>query len=469
MAELLKHSYDLAVLRLSLGPPGEYDRVVFDLEVNRRRAWVLEIPAEDPEIRPVDLNLQGPELSKQHLITLGTRLTEILHAEPHRPLWLELGHPAGYLAAVPWERLLYQHVSDAAVLRLPFFSLPPVVPNERLRVALCATGPAAHGQSLPALVSKELSIMDQSLPGPVEVEVFIHSAHVDDLHDDMAGWNLKRLRVTVHDSREADGLGVAERAPVPAGTANPWLAWMGAALATRSVDIVQFLCPGYMSAGRGALALESPLASEDQAWARFVGAAQLSAFMTRVGAWSLHLAPSIIQHSWDAGLVLLANDIARLRPGHVLLEDPADREKTALTKAHQFLYRSSAHPPLTQSTPLVLYCHPGLLRHGRDWDRLISGMPEVASAVNQFTAARGATGDVLRGSRPAPAWLAANQRYLEQRTAMLVDNPPSATPEDDPEAATLDRRQQDPARQGTAAALTFVADAIKRHCGSGMQ
>lgn len=270
-----------------------------------------------------------------------------------------------------------------------------------------------------------------------------------------------KCTVTVHDPAVAQGYDVPSPSQsVPRGSGyppNPWLRWMSETLAGKNIDLVQFVCHGYMSQDHGALALaESPALNTDPNIARFVGAAELSRFLNNMGAWYLGLTSPPNNYSMY-GLRLLADQMARSRPGPVFLHEPSHPEDAlGLNFLYSLLYgEPEVPPPLCPS--VFLYCHPRRLlgdaykmpgmyvggqgtvdeqtaREGGDaveWtggDIWRSASPEshpapdtaADSAMEKYTLARPETADLLRSPGKAPRWLMPVQRYLEQSAASLL-------------------------------------------------
>ena len=142
---------------------------------------------------------------------------------------------------------------------------------------------------------------------------------------------------------------------------SPWLLWIRDTLRGVSVDVAHFVCHGYLSLDRGALAFsESPVRNEDRSMARFVGAAELSVFLTQVGSWSVGF--SSPEHNYsEMGLRQLADTVAQTRPGPVMHHEiPLDPDGQALAAGYRFLFGPpSGSPPA--SPALFTYCDPAQL------------------------------------------------------------------------------------------------------------
>jgi hypothetical protein len=436
------------VLELRLEPPGELDQVVLELKVEeqpvfgplRQPAAGLGLPDPLEHGRTAGLEPSArlePEVLGQLAAAVGARGLATV--------WLRFGSPAGYLPVVPWERLLSAALK-VAVLRLPYVELPPVTPRDTLTIALCASAPATKGAwPVPELVELCVEASLAARAGRVAIEVFAGAADADPIRErvERGGAGGATPRVTVH-SPEGEGRdALAEGSAGAEG--NPWLAWMAAALAGRSVDVAHFVCPGYLSAGQGALALaESPLRNSDHAWGRFVGVTQLAAFARQVGAWALHLTAPLPDR-WVSGLRLLADQMARHRPGPVLLHEPAGRPGALdeLAAACRILYGEEdqllalGYP--WSSGGLLLYCDSGLLAGTREWEQLATfASPAVTEAMDKHTlAGGGAVRTLIESPEPTPGWLASNQRYLEQCSGQLLAGQPPVVPAPAPEYESI--------------------------------
>src|SRR5687767_9408464 len=128
MAELLKRKYDLVVFKVTLDTTGEHPTVRCQVETKIggepqvRAEWKCTA-AEMGVPERIDRRLsryRGYEFSFPKEIS--SPLREWLEHEimPDVPLWLHLVRPSGYLAMVPWERLL-QPILNVPMLRLPEF------------------------------------------------------------------------------------------------------------------------------------------------------------------------------------------------------------------------------------------------------------------------------------------------------------------------------------------------------------
>jgi hypothetical protein len=351
-----------------------------------------------------------------------------------RVLWLHLAPPKGYLAALPWERLLQPEI-DAPVLRLPdFFQRPPRETPRSLSVALCGSAPLAKGGFGLASRMAELAAIYADAPRKERrIHLFTDRDHFSEVAE-MAGRAAEDLgaELVAHDPEGAAPFDVPDatsRITDPGGQLqNPWLMWMRDALAGRSVDVVHLLGHGYLWSDRGAFSFaSSPWHEDDPRWARFVGAEELLGFTTQVGAWSLAFSAPRRNYS-RVGLRLLADRLADLRPGPVLLHElAADPDMVGLRTAVDFLYAPGpGRPPA--SPALSLWCQPYRVRRavgeaalegGETW--IQKGQAVEKAILPSIDTLESATPlqAVYGRDEPVPGWVAASERYVEQRVLGL--------------------------------------------------
>ena len=425
MAEMLKRQYELLALkaRLDTYSPREGVRARFALEHGYHDGkqtlaeWTFPVSALGlPERLDRELTRTRGEA-----FVLPPPLVEDLRghvaggpASP--PLWLHLVKPYGHLALVPWERLLGA-VLGVPILRLPDFIVPP--PREtsrRFDVVLCGSMPASKASFdlpslLPAIVRRILDSQTRSTRAHVFVDAELYGAVRG--HMPIAGLNANGVpfEVKLHEPPDPQRFESPERSSriVDPGTRieNPWLLWMRDALAGASVDVAHFVCHGYLSDDRGALALsESPAENRDRRMARFVGAGELGTFLTQVGAWAVAFSSPHEDYS-PLGSRLLADTVGQARPVSVLYHElPFDRDLAVLGEAYRFLFAREPQPP-PASGAVFMYCQPyrvpGAAPRGLP--------PDELEASN---AARDTLGAVYEQEENVPAWLAASQRYIEQ-------------------------------------------------------
>jgi hypothetical protein len=229
------------------------------------------------------------------------------------------------------------------------------------------------------------------------------------------------------------------------------LLWIIDSLQGHSAEMIHFVCHGYLSSDMGAMAFaESPAINEDRQWARFVGAQQLTTFSTHLGASSIGFSSPVVNFS-ESGLRLLADQVARLRPGPVLLQEvKEDSQCQTLAETYSFLYDGTRDTP-PSSPALALYCHPSRVK------QVVQQPDDIdqQSILNQFTLAKGETLKIMESKGNTPSWVASSQRYLEQSVAQLLKSEPTSS-SSKPSAT----------REGVEEALSFLSDTLERYASS---
>jgi hypothetical protein len=405
--------YDLLVLEVGLAVRGSDALVRWILRSSATGALLL--PEE--YVPPAEMGIPDRIDRRQALYqgydfhipeSLSGPLSHRLAVEPpDRPLWLSLVKPYGYLGMVPWERLLQPRLGRS-ILRLPeYVSRPPRETSSALDVVLCGSGPISKEFfSIAGHLVEMVDRIQQAVPRRTTIHVFVDRSVYEQLP---VSWQDRAGPVRLYPPKEAERYVVPDsdsRVTDPGGRLeSPWLLWMRDALGKRSVDVVHFLCHGYLSRDRGALAFaQSPLKNEDQSMARFVGAPELTTFLTQVGAWSTGFTSPENNYS-EMGLRLLADNLAQSRPGPVLHHEVTrDPEFIALAAAYRFLYSRSPEPP-PRSPALLLYCQPSYVAPEQPLTR---GLPTKAAFEAPMTEA------VFAAEENVPSWVAATERYVEQ-------------------------------------------------------
>lgn len=431
MAEMLKRQFDLLTLKVSLNTSGPQAIVHCALEgrvgenFDALHGW--DFPASDlglPERLERRQSLyQGYDFSLPAEFRAG--LSQALAEEnpENHPLWLHLAKPYGYLGMVPWERLLQSDLK-LAILRLPdFLANPPRETPSVLDVVLCSSLPLAKESFM---VIDHLTQMAQCILDAVPRQTTIH------MFTDREWFPQLRSRVNslgldgpvvVHDPEAAANY-PAPKATVRVGTRqggieNPWLLWIRDALKGRSIDIAHFVCHGYLSGDLGALAFsETPVRNQDRSLARFVGATELTAFLTQVGAWSA--AFSSPEHNYcEMGLRQLADAIAQMRPGPIIHHEiPTDFDGQALAAAYRFLFGPALEPP-PASPALFTYCHPSRLSNAPEARSRARYTLGAAAEVAGKALAHPAFKSLFEVEENLPSWIAASERFFEQQSLQL--------------------------------------------------
>lgn len=291
MAELLKREYDLVDLRVSLETNKSDTSVHCQLEVttggNLASVADWQFPIEELRL-PAHFGRGVRDWSDfafpEHVFALlKNQLVRLNHRDA---LWLHLVRPYGALGLVPWEQLLQPRLG-IPILRLPdFLSGPPLESRSALDVLICTSVPVAKEEfeSL-SLVRQIVDQARSSVPRTTRFHLFTDKAVFDQ-------FELQPIpNVTAYDPNRAASYSAVERSSTVPDAAerlqSPWLQWMRDALLGKSIDAVHFVCHGYLSVERGALALaESPLRNQDSRMARFIGTAEFITFLTQIGAWA---------------------------------------------------------------------------------------------------------------------------------------------------------------------------------------
>lgn len=415
MAMRLKREHELLSLRVGLLPAPDGTKVMCVLErgdhgnLKQIKDWVFEPEAFGIPQRVGQRNAaEGFRVPSE--LTEGVKSAVAGQHAPDGVLWLHLQRPYGYLGAVPWEIL--SAPTNLVILRLPDVLAPP--PREApdgLDLALCASSPVAKGQiELVRAVANFLQDASAGMRRRVRVHVFADRAVLGTLRAVVPQGKTPNLAVTIHDPADA----ASYQAPDPdrdvpdqvRRVTNPWLLWIRDAMQGRSLDVAHFIGHGYVSQERGAIALaESPTRNTDTRWARFVGYAELNAFLNQVGAWSVAFTTPK-EGREDVGMRLLADQFGQQRPGSVLHHsEHLDEDWSGLMHAYAFLYAAAPATPRAHNG-IMMYCQPSRIARAEvvppDWYDDSDAGRIVRAALNLDT-------------QGTPGWLAASQRYLEQR------------------------------------------------------
>jgi hypothetical protein len=469
MALRLVEQSNLAVLQLSIDRSNpEFARTggcaVFTLQVSGETVFELICPCKDMNLpltlrQAANLRYSEPEYRIPEYVLHGIEDALIGVLGEGVPLWLEFTDDCGNLPLVPWERLL-EPTLNIPILRLPYFSLKPFSSaTSCLDIVVCASMPAAKS---PFPVEEIVDNLTRRIQEVVRRDMMI--IHV--FSDAAVYPNLQYLLKGRFAPRDGSGIRLynperARRYSIPEPSSNiqetpedlgsPWLQWIVDSLGHRSADVVHFICHGYLNSQQGALAFaESPVVDEDRRLARFVGPQQLTTFTQRIGAWSIGF--SSPENNFSApGLRLLADQIARLRPGPVLIHETiVDSNLIDVGEAYRFLYNAE-QDTLPSSAAVGLYSHPARVRQ-------LSpdiAQTEQAQELSDYTLAKGQTLQILEAHMNTPVWVASSQRYLEQSAAEVL-------------SAGQSSAAQSPTQAGEEEALKLLADVLERHATSSL-
>jgi hypothetical protein len=368
-------------------------------------------------------------------------LTSVLPTD-EEPVCLSIQQPAGYVPVVPWERLLKTRIA-APIVRLPYTLVQPKAATKSLEAILCFTFPVAKQETDPGyVVTTFLSMLPPNLGDFSTLHLFGDWQVQAQLHQ-FSATHQAAYPTIVYDPVKASRYDVPEPDTDQTQTGDrlesPWLLWIRDELGARSVDIVHFVCHGFLGREDGLLAVsQSPVLNDDQDIARFIGVRQLSSFLDQVGAWSVGFTSQ--PHNYSvAGLRMLQDQIARLRPGPTLFHDMTrDSGGQGLVGAYACL--QTTEPPSTDA--VTLYCNPDLFKKRTASDE------KVQHILNELTLS-GRMADVFESPENTPSWLASGQRGLERSVADLLSSAPE--------------RVDTVLQSGAADALRFTSDVLQRH------
>ena len=452
------------VLRLSEGRDEGVDSLVFALRVGRHELGRFSVPMAELGLgAPASRYASVQRRDAAREMTLPAPRAEEIRALAGRApehsdvLWLEL-EPGGGLDQVPWERWLAPLVG-APILRWPHFMKEPKRDAGRLDVVICADVPDSKPPVLlPELIDR--SVREARNAGlDAAFHVFADRRFTPGLrHRDLPG---------VEVCSAADAQVRSEKKAVD----NPWLHWMLDRL-PGSVDLVYFICHGFLDDGEGSLAFAESSFDATSRRVCFSGSAELAAFLDRAGAVGFGLASPPDNNSVSA-LYALADQVARERPGPVLVHDLERGETGDFGRALAFLFGKKASSP---PDGVSIYCHPDLvrrrrvtlgtlsLRGGRSYESLEASedsyveLPyslsfSVPGTTRDGGTTRGGGAKTLSAEAPEtpPQWLPSVMRTLERQAVEL---------------GRMGERHSEhgqATRQGKLDALRFVNDLLKRH------
>jgi hypothetical protein len=429
MAEIIRQEYRLPALRFSFQFVNRKPFVQIRAHHGRDELAVESVPAAEigiserlsvPAYRGVQFRLPQQVVQKLANALSGRGDDDTV--------WLQIDRSAGFLAVVPWERLLAPVISGP-MLRIPNFLVDPAFIVGRLDLVICGSAPEAKEfYPVADFIINLIERIQQAVTQGTDIHVFSDGDAFRYLETRFPSATTSlphRVRV-YHPERSAQfGRGSSDISESEK-LQSPWLRWMKAELGARSVDAVHFICPGYFNAKHGCLALaRSPLDNIDNPWSHFVGGSELCTFLNELGAGAIAFG-SPYEDIWALGLRLLADELAWTRPGAVMLYEAQDRIE-AVTQAYRFLFGESYGLP-PQRGELMLYCHPRRLERYADVPYFVSPTMSSGDLAYEWMsapmeqAASKAPRLQERGPLAAPAeprWARANRKIIEQ---LLVEN-----------------------------------------------
>jgi hypothetical protein len=336
--------------------------------------------------------------------------------DPSEVLWLYLVKPYGALGAVPWERDL-QPMIDIPLLRLPDVLPEPDRPYSTFDVALCVTattdGPWAAQKG--AEVARALA---DGIRERLRLHVFADLDARSPLEHELG--NLPIREVNVYRPEDAEDLSPAQTGP---GIQNSWLEWIRRGIRGKTLDAVHFVSHGSTLGYEGAILTTPSPTSTDRRSLQAVQSGELRKFLTQVGALVAGFTRPAGNYS-DYALRRLVDELGSMRAGPVLLHDPqTDPTMKTLGRAYRFLSAPGpTRPPADPS--IMLYAQPHRIA-GLNLDHA----PAVPSNAD-LKSSSAVKEHFSRGD--TPRWLAAAERFIEDREAELIrfqqskrDQPPT--------------------------------------------
>lgn len=456
MAMLLMREHNLPTLLLALERPTDLKssargQAVFtlqegDMTIDKVKIATAELslPANLRELSSYQYHDPPYTIPTTVIERIKARLPNLL--SPQAPLWLLFDTSAGFLPLVPWEQLLQPQLG-VPLLRVPNFLINPLSDLTALDLVICASSPVTE-PSIP-LDEVLVRIVKQLLSGVqrrVRVDIFADARAYSSLQLRIEREGLG-AQVRVHNPQESYTRRTRPRTQTRA-PGTDWLDWIIGALDGRSVDLVYFVGHGCLTSDSGVLLLaESPTRNEDHEV--FIGAQQIDTLLTAAGAWAAGFSAPPQNYS-GSGLRLLVDQLAKIRPGPLLLHDfITDDTCNDLGAAFQFLFNANGVAPA--SSAISLYCHPDYVRHE------VSASYGIESADDKLTLAHNEEARrLLQSKDSSPGWLVQSQRVLEKSAAELNR---TQTFEDTPSAT----------QAGSEQALSFIADVMARYVTSPSQ
>lgn len=480
-----------AVLRLTLGTDRGSQMVVRASTPRggaARDGWVVSV---DPSDFGLPTQLTGGEKSMTGFrvpADLDGLVRVALDEAQGNLLCLQLVEPFGYLGLVPWEALLGQRYG-VSVLRVPTVALERRVPRTSLQVAVLAAVPNEHRSgdvatrfhgtrvtatsrltpgggarngSAPAgarrrrrhgLTAHEVDRVVRSiLRGSPRQQTSVQVIATPWIYHDLRGmWRRRRgsseWPVVLHDPfdlRNKVQQAKEDRGPL---SQTPWLRTLKIAQGGEQADVVHMICHAHVSDASARLVLADPLSTSTNTASRYVSLNTLRATLDEVGAWALCLSSPGTDRT--PHLRYVASRMTELRPGPIAVTDlEADPACAEVEAAYRFLF---APDP----------CRPPEMRHGlvtcdasqieADVEVPVETM-SIPVPTRPGEQPREAT-EALITDDTTPMWVAAAQRFVEQRQLDLARlESPDRTEPLSPEAAAIAR--------GVRAALVAIQDAL---------
>lgn len=429
MAAIVRSEHDLPTIRIrQAAAAGSRNEAVFDAvrggderwEVTRCGVSELGLPETLTSTRRLDDSFSVPTNVIEALKVGADQLGES-PTPPENALWLELPSPRGYLYLVPWERLLAP--LGRPLLRLPNYTVRPRASTASLEVAVCASAPMAKSWFDTVAILEQLTSRWLSHAGHhVTVHLFTDMSGYERLRAETAGYS--GSKVVVHNPGDAEGYDFPTRTTrVGEATTvtNPWLHWMRDAMRGRALDVVHITSHGYLSGDRGAIALAStPMRNTDRELSRFVGAAEMSTFLSQVGAWAFVLSGP--EYNYCApGLRELADAITLIHPGVALVHDLGLDPSMAQFAATVEMVLGGGASVSVPMPAISCWTHPRFVEFpAAEQEELYLTQEGYSSFIDDAT-------HVALSREDTPAWVASATRYLEAQQAQWFPDIPGET------------------------------------------
>jgi hypothetical protein len=421
--------------------------VMFDLSLGAEPVASLAVPAAQIGVPLKFSEARGLRTPEYRMPDALIRQVQ-QHLPPHQPLYLAFDSPYGYLPAVAWEQLAITLARP--IVRLGATAVRPLLAEDTMDVAYCCSLPSNAGIS-PAVVAAEfMRQLPRELPDQARLHVFTHRNLSSVLQRKIESMSVAQS-VTVYTAPEMPPAcplstnNTLTDVPEVSQIQNPWLLWMRDALQHVSVDVVHFVCMGYLGRTKAGVRLsEAPIQSEDLRCAEIVSTREIAMFLQQVGAWSVVFSSPPF-NLCDLGLRMLLHELSGMVAGPTAFHDIAtDGDSSALGMLYRYvLVPQSESLPLSPS--LSLCTHPSWASpRNQQWD------DRMERLVRDYTVFGESTHVTSQAPSPAPAaWATSQQRSLEKSISELAIAPQS---------------QREQAREdGILEALRFTKDLLSKY------
>lgn len=423
--------------------------VVFDFSLGAQTIGSIAVPATR-----IGVPLRFSEA--RALRTLQYRMPEEVasfvrtHFTSQHPIYLVFESPYGYLPAVPWEQLA--SALQRPIVRLGASPVRPILAEEIMDVAYCCSLPRDTGISSAVVAAEFIRQLPRELPEQARLHVFTHRNLNGVLQRKIDSLGVAQS-VTIYDAPEMPNAALGSNytlsdLPEVSQIQNPWLLWMRDALQHVSVDVVHFVCTGYLGRTRAGLRLsDAPTQSDEFRGEEIVSTREIAIFLQQVGAWSVVFSSPPF-NSCELGLRMLFHELAGMLAGPTAFHDIAsDSDSNALGMLYRYVFVPQSEA-LPSSPALALCTHPSWSSpHNQQWD------DRMERLVRDYTVfGNAASADANAPHAPAPAaWVTSQQRSLEKSISELGIAPQS---------------QREQAREdGILEALRFTKDLLSKYIG----